>query len=239
MSTLSLFGFTHGDLQRACVDVELALDVRLESHDSFFIGPCYSGSLSGGQLLLLRHNDNPLFDEQSDPPHERLEEPDFSHARLLLYVHGLDSKRAGQLLAHVADISFLAERDEMDKETYFEKLIAFLKRVPGISEWIGKGRNQQGLWWVKFAINIDHPLAWYVVQGLGFVLNNVSFTERLPTVFMPVSPPPYLNEGPRECSSWVIESKDTDFSPDMCVEWLESRLPQPVDDPSAWPTETV
>jgi hypothetical protein len=51
---------------------------------------------------------------------------------------------------------------------------------------------------VKFAIDIEHPLAWSVVQELGHVLNYVSLEERLPTVFMPVSPPPYMNGGPDE-----------------------------------------
>jgi hypothetical protein len=56
----------------------------------------------------------------------------------------------------------------------------------------------------------------------------------LPTVFMPVSPPPYMNGGPREFLSWVIESRDNDFEPKTCAEWLDRRLPQSVDDVSAW-----
>ena len=48
-----------------------------------------------------------------------------------------------------------------------------------------------GAWWVKCAIDIDHEFAWNVVQELGHVLNYVSLDERLPTVFMPVSPPSY------------------------------------------------
>jgi hypothetical protein len=90
---------------------------------------------------------------------------------------------------------------------------------------------------VKFAIDIDHPLAWRVVQEFGHVLNYVSVNERLPTVFMPVSPPVYLNGGPCEYLSWVIESKAPDFAPDTCAEWLKGRLPQPVDDLSAWKLE--
>jgi hypothetical protein len=60
--------------------------------------------------------------------------------------------------------------------------------------------------------------------------------ERLPTVFMPVSPPPYMNGGPWEFLSWVIESKSADFSPDQVREWLEGRLPRPVEDPGKWPS---
>lgn len=122
----------------------------------------------------------------------------------------------------------------MGDERDFGTLETFLKRIPGIGGTIGKGRFDDGNWWVKLEIDIDHPLAWNVVQEMGCVLNYLSLTERLPTVFMPVSPAPYLNGGPREYLSWVIESKDPTFKPGTCAKWLESRLPQPVDDESAW-----
>lgn len=115
----------------------------------------------------------------------------------------------------------------------FTHLEAFLRRVPSIEGSIGKG-VENDLWWVKFSIDIEHPLAWRVVQEFGHILNYLSVNERLPTVFMPVSPPVYLNGGPRDHLSWVIESKTTDFAPGMCAEWLEGRLPQPVDDIAAW-----
>jgi len=89
---------------------------------------------------------------------------------------------------------------------------------------------------MKFTIDIDHPLAWSVVQELGHVLNYLSLDERLPTVFMPVSPPPYLNGGP-DYLSWVIECKDKDFTPEICAEWLEGHLPRPVEDPEQWKHE--
>jgi hypothetical protein len=123
----------------------------------------------------------------------------------------------------------------MSDDGDFEPLIAYLRRIPGMSGSIGKGRLEDGSWWVKFALDIDHPLAWNVVQELGFVLNYLSLEERLPTVFMPVSPPPYLNGGPGEHLSWVIECKDAQFAPETCLKWLDTRLPQPVDDESAWP----
>jgi hypothetical protein len=122
----------------------------------------------------------------------------------------------------------------------FSGLIDFLKRVPSIqhnntpSFGIGAGYDQDGLWWIKFGIDIEHPLAWSVVQELGHVLNYMSVNERLPTAFMPVSPPPYMNGGPKELLAWVIESKAPDFSPDRAREWLEGRLPRPVEDPTNW-----
>ena len=118
----------------------------------------------------------------------------------------------------------------------FTALEDFLAAVPG-SRLIGKGSDSDGTWWVKFGIDIDHKLAWQVVQEFGYVLNYVSLDERLPTVFKPVSPPPYMNGGPRQFLSWVIECNDVEFSPANCAEWLEGRLPRPVDDLSRWINE--
>ena len=115
----------------------------------------------------------------------------------------------------------------------FPKLKEFIAKIPGVKGTVGTGRHKNGCWWVKFRIDTEHRLAWRVVQELGFVLNYVSVTERLPTVFMPVSPPPYLNGGVMFLS-WVIESRDIAFEPDNCVEWLEGRLPRPVDDEDKW-----
>jgi hypothetical protein len=116
----------------------------------------------------------------------------------------------------------------------FTDLQAFLLRVPSVVGPIGTGSGSDGRWWAKFAIDIDHPLAWRAVQEFGHVLNYVSLDERLPTVFMPVSPPPYMNGGPRKFLSWVIETTTSDFAPTTCAEWLEGRLPRPVDDLREW-----
>lgn len=129
----------------------------------------------------------------------------------------------------------------MDAKDDFDKLLTFLERLPAISlpagrNSIGRGSIDDGNWWLKFSLDTQHPLAWRHVQKLGFVLNYVSVEERLPTMFMPVSPPPYLNGGV-EFLSWVIESKLPSFTPDNCAEWLEARLPQPVDDLNQWRAE--
>ena len=123
----------------------------------------------------------------------------------------------------------------------FAKLLAFLARLPAISlpagqDSIGRGSFDDGNWWVKFSLDTDHPLAWRHVQELGHVLNLVSINEPLPTVFKPVSPPAYLNGGV-EFLSWVIESTDPSFTPDDCEEWLEGRLPRPVEDADEWELE--
>jgi hypothetical protein len=115
----------------------------------------------------------------------------------------------------------------------FKKLIQFLKKVPSIDSSIGNGVGE-GLWWVKFKINIEHKLAWNVIQELAHVLNYLSIEERLPTVFKPVSPPPYMNGGPHEFLSWIIESDSENFTPDDVAEWLEGRLPNPVNNQKSW-----
>ena len=106
-------------------------------------------------------------------------------------------------------LAILAMKDEL----FFKPLIDYLHLLPGMDDTIGSGALEDGGWWVKFHIDIGHPLAWNVVQELGHVLNYVSIHERLPTVFKPVSPPPYLNGGPKDVLSWVIECKDQEFLP--------------------------
>lgn len=120
----------------------------------------------------------------------------------------------------------------------FEKLIAFLTRIPAIetndtpSQGIGSGSSDAG-WWVKFTIDVDHDLAWHAVQELGHVLNALSLEEQLASVFKPVSPPPYLNGGPDEFLSWVIEASN-ELPPGTLADLLEGRLPKPVEDEAAW-----
>ena len=125
----------------------------------------------------------------------------------------------------------------MVREHDVSTLVSFLKRIPGVVGSIGTGTFDNGNWWAKFTIDIGHPQAWNVVQELGYVLNYLSPDERLPTVFMPVSPPPYANGPAREFLSWVIEATDGDFTPETCVEWLEGRLPRPLEDLAQWPSD--
>jgi len=122
----------------------------------------------------------------------------------------------------------------MSDEYSFEKLKALLARVPAVQRNVGVGQLDGGGWYAKFGLDISHRLAWNVVQEFAHILNYLSISERLPTVFMPVSPPPYLNGGPEEYLSWVIECRDTSFTPDKTGEWLEARLPDPVEDEAEW-----
>jgi hypothetical protein len=97
--------------------------------------------------------------------------------------------------------------------------------------------SDDGFWWVKFQLDITHELAWNAVQEISYVVNNVSINEKLPTEFYPTSPPPYMNGGPEDFLSWVIETKDPEFKPGTLMKWLEGRLPNPVDDLTQWEME--
>ena len=116
------------------------------------------------------------------------------------------------------------------------KLVAFLSRVPGV-EVLSSDSTPDAHWWVKLNLDLDHSLAWQVVQELGFVLNYISLEEQLPTVFKPVSPPPYMNGGPKDFLSWVIESTDACIDPAWIAEALEGRLPRPVEDLAQWDSD--
>lgn len=121
-------------------------------------------------------------------------------------------------------------------ERAFTAIVEYLKKVPSVKAPISFG-DEEGIWWIKFSIDIENSLAWNVVQEFGHMMNYLSLDERLPTIFYPVSPPPYMNGGPHDFLSWVIESKDAEFKPDTLAEWLEGRLPQPVDDLEQWNEE--
>ena len=59
----------------------------------------------------------------------------------------------------------------MSDETALQPLKEYLSEIPGIVGSLGSGIFDDGRWWVKFAIDIQHELAWRVVQELGHVLN--------------------------------------------------------------------
>jgi hypothetical protein len=113
------------------------------------------------------------------------------------------------------------------------ELVNFFNTIPSVQS-VSHSSLNNARWWIKFNIDINHPLSWCVVQNLGFVLNYISITERLPTVFMPTSPPPYLNGGPKYNLSWVIESTIDYVSPNYILSVLQNRLPQDIQNIDAW-----
>lgn len=123
------------------------------------------------------------------------------------------------------------------KTVDFDQLVEFMKRIPSVDSSIYSGVYENENWWIKFSIDIDHDLAWNVVQELGHIIKYVSLNDRLPTIFYPVSAPPYLNGGPRTYLHWIIESNQTDFAPQDLKNFLEGRLPNPVDNMEEWNME--
>ncbi len=112
-------------------------------------------------------------------------------------------------------------------------LVEFLDKIPSVKV-LSSGLTPDAYWWIKLDIDINHELAWEVVQELGYVLNYISLSEPLPTIFKPVSPPPYLNGNAEEFLSWLIESTFNYIDPKWIKEVLEDRLPKPIDDEKEW-----
>ena len=140
----------------------------------------------------------------------------------------------GEVSAILSD-DVTPQENHLAKQGEFKKLLEYLQKIPAMSaspmHW---GRGGDSTWYVGFALDLAHPLAWSAVQELAYVVNGLSVTEALPTTFMPVAPPPYLNGPASEFLSWRIQSSDAGFSPDDLLGWLEGRLPQPVEDVAKW-----
>ncbi len=114
-------------------------------------------------------------------------------------------------------------------------LAAFLNKLPATSVLATSTDDESDAsWWVLLELDIRAHMAWHVIQELGHVLNYISINERLPTVFMPKSSPPYMNGGPDAHLSWVIESTADDVDPGVIAKTLAGRLPRPVGDLTKW-----
>lgn len=122
--------------------------------------------------------------------------------------------------------------DAAARQKGVEALANLVRGLPGV-EAVGHSQAGSDFWWVKFSIDRRHPLAWHVVQRLGYVLNYYSLEHRFATVFMPVSPPPALNGGP-EFLSWVIEAKLGLLDPRPVVKALRGALPAARKSEKAW-----
>ena len=155
---------------------------------------------------------------------EKALEKEANDAKIDLHAHIV--KKLENITPHIAyiDIEIL--------KSGLPILVDYLDKIPGL-EVISSDITPDAYWWIKLDIDIEHKLAWNVVQELGFVLNYISISEPLPTIFKPVSPPPYLNGGP-ELLSWVIESTFNYIDPKWIKEVIEGRLPSPIEDEDNW-----
>lgn len=89
METFDLYGFTHSDLEAARSAIEQALEIKLEPHESFYIGDYYLGILSDGEELELRRNVDPLDGEPA--------EQEFPQIDVLLYISTDRTERSKEL----------------------------------------------------------------------------------------------------------------------------------------------
>jgi hypothetical protein len=115
-----------------------------------------------------------------------------------------------------------------------KRLAKLIGTLPGVKGPVAHNASDQWFWWVKFTIDTRHALAWHVIQRLGYVFNYYSIEQHFDTKFMPVSPPPDLNGGPRQYLSWVVEATLGFYDPGPSMEALRRELPQNVKSKAEW-----
>lgn len=133
----------------------------------------------------------------------------------------------------------VAPEENFDKEYMkqgLEDIKVLLVKIPCIKS-IASSSIDEPFWWLKFSIDIESKIAWAVIQELGHILNYLSVAEKLPTSFYPVSPPPYINGGPKEFLSWVIEPSIPFVDTNTIFNYLDSRLPEGYDNEDNWSIE--
>ena len=114
-----------------------------------------------------------------------------------------------------------------------EKIKILLKSIPCINH-VTTSSIGEPFWWLKFSIDIDSRIGWTVVQEFGHILNYLSVNDKLPTIFYPVSPPPYMNGGPRDFLSWVIEPVIPFVDTNYIFDFLIGRLPKEYEKEESW-----
>ncbi len=114
-----------------------------------------------------------------------------------------------------------------------KKIAAFLARLPAVQT-VATSKKGEAFWWLKFGIDLRSKIAWSVVQELAHVVNYLSVSERLPTKFYPVSPPPYLNGGPEDFLSWIIEPTIPYVDTAVIHAYLQDRLPKEPEKEESW-----
>ena len=130
----------------------------------------------------------------------------------------------------------LAPENNFDKDFIqagLEKIETLLIKIPCIQS-VATSDIGEPFWWLKFTIDINSKIAWIVVQELGHILNYLSVNDKLPTTFYPVSPPPYMNGGPEDFLSWVIEPVIPYVETNNIYAYIEGRLPEDYDKEDSW-----
>jgi len=130
----------------------------------------------------------------------------------------------------------VAPENSLDKEYInqgLDKIKGLLTRIPCVNS-VATSNFGESFWWLKFSIDIKSAIAWTVVQELGHILNYLSVNDKLPTIFYPASPPPYMNGGPEDFLSWVIEPTIPFADTNIIFDHLHGRLPEDYDKEESW-----
>jgi len=155
-------------------------------------------------------------------------------ARLQKEAAGLD-KPIEERVLEILDKAVPSESN-FDKEYIkqgLDKMKDLLTKIPCINS-VAISNFDNPFWWLKFSIDINSKIAWNVVQELGHILNYLSPNDKLPTTFYPASPPPYMNGGPGEFLSWVIEPTIPFVDTNTIFDYLNGRLPEDFDKEENW-----
>lgn len=117
-------------------------------------------------------------------------------------------------------------------------LLDFLARIPAVETADDPSMDMasevsEDSWWVRFSLDIDSEIAWETVQEIAHALNDSANAGKPAALFYPISPAPAQSGGPEEFLSWVIEA-GADVDPASVAAWLESMLPNPVEESDAW-----
>lgn len=160
--------------------------------------------------------------------------PDDLAERLIQEANGLN-KTVEERLTDILNRN-LALQKNFDKDYIqagLENIKTLLAKVPCVQSVTTSGKGE-ALWWIKFGIDINSRIAWIVVQELGHILNYLSVDDKLPTSFYPVSPPPYMNGGPEDFLSWIIEPVIPFVDTNNVFDYLDGRLPENYDKEENW-----
>lgn len=160
--------------------------------------------------------------------------PDDLATRLTKEANGLNTT----VERRIADIlnKSLAPEKNFDKDYIqagLENIKTLLTKIPCV-QFVAISNIDAPFWWLKFGIDINSKIAWIVVQELGHILNYLSVNDKLPTTFYPVSPPPYLNGGPEDFLSWIIEPVIPYADTNNIYAYLNGWLPEQHDKEDSW-----
>ena len=160
--------------------------------------------------------------------------PDDLAERLTQEANGLN-KTVEERLADILDKSLAPQKnfDQEHLQAGLENIKTLLTKIPCV-QFVVTSEKGAAFWWLKFGIDINSKIAWTVVQELGHILNYLSVDDKLPTNFYPVSPPPYVNGGPEEFLSWIIEPVIPYVDTNNIYDYLNGRLPENYDKEESW-----